>query len=374
MIVDGQCRRTLQPAGRSRPVIAVIFFSAATPGTAPTSMIELPPAYRILPTTIPFWVPGFEQQRYPQAYTMAPEPIDCGDWFRSFVGRVQVAVGVSYLPVCRMSDGEFLLLFGFQSPSPRLPFLVRLRVRLAQARERIRQRLRGFEAQTAPGVSSGVLSPAELATMVPVLAERYAQIARDGILALHLEFGGTPFQEQFFPAVGRWLDREGITLTLRNHVPFYFVYALLRGPEFPRLVAGRRLLVVHSAEGAKREAILRSLAAAGARAVEWLPISPSRSFAEVLDLSRLRDKPDLCLLGGGVGKAALFDQLRPLGVPCLDAGFCFEVWADADKQFARPYMAPDGVFDPSRIGFGTAAERRQMVGARGTPSQSASPR
>jgi hypothetical protein len=330
------------------------------PETLHPTMMELPPEYRILPTTIPFWVPGFEQQRYPQAYTLAPEPIDCGDWFRSFVNQVQAAVGASYLPVCRMSDGEFLLLFGFQRPSPRLPFMRRLRVRLAQVKARLGQRLRGFRAQTAPGVSSGALSPTELRTMVPVLSKRYAQIARDGILAMHLGFGGTPFQEQFFPAVGRWLDREGISLTLRNHVPFYFVYALLRGPEFPRLVAGRRLLVVHSAVDAKREAILRSLAAAGPRDIEWLPISPSRSFAEVLDLSVLHEKPDLCLLGGGVGKASLFDQLRPLGVPCLDAGFCFEVWADADRQFARPYMAQDGAFDPSRIEFGTAAERREM--------------
>jgi hypothetical protein len=331
-------------------------------------MIELPQDYRILPETIPFWVPGFEQQRYPQAYALAPEPVDCGDWFRSFVRRVQGAVGVSHMPVCRMSDGEFLLLFGFQPPSRRLPWLRRLRSRLAQGRDMLRQRLRGFEAQTAPGVSSGVLTPTELRTLVPVLARRYAEISRSGILALHLDFGQTPFQEHYFPAIGRWLEREGISLTLQNHVPFYFVYALLRGPEFPRLVAGRRLLVVHSAEGAKREAILRSLEAAGPRGIEWLPISPSRSFAEVLDLARLREKPDLCLLGAGVGKAALFHQLEPLGIPCIDAGFAFEVWADPDRQFTRPYMAPDGVFDASRVGFGTPAERRQMVEGGGRPA------
>lgn len=331
-------------------------------------MIELPPDYRILPETTPFWVPGFEQQRYPQAFTLAPEPVDCGDWFRSFAKQVHAAVGVSYLPVCRMSDGEFLLLFGFQPPSRRLSLKQRLRVRLAQAKTMLRQRLRGFRAQTAPGVSSGALSPKEMRSIVPVLSERYARIAHDGILALHLGFGGTPFQEHYFPAIGRWLDRQGVSLTLQNHVPFYFVYALLRGPEFPKLVAGRRLLVVHSAEGAKREAILRSLETAGPRGIEWLPISPSRSFAEVLDLAKLREKPDLCLLGGGVGKAALFHQLEPLAIPCLDAGFAFEVWADPDRQFARPYMAPDGVFDALRVGFGTPAERRQMVEAGGRPA------
>lgn len=335
----------------------------APPPAPAGTPVELPASYRILGATIPYWIPGFEKQRHPPYFTLAPEPVDCGEWFRSFVDRVTAAVGVSFLPVCRMSDGEFLLLFGFQPPSPRLPFLKRVHFRLAQAKTMLRQRFLGFRAQTAPGVSSGALTPTETRTVVPELARRYAEIGRDGILALHLGFGRTPFQEHYFPAVGRWLDREGVTLTLRNHVPFYFVYALLRGPEFPRLVAGRRLLVVHSAEGARREAILRSLAAAGPRSVEWLPISPSRSFAEVLDLGRLADAPEVCLLGGGVGKAALFHQLRPLGIPCIDAGFAFEVWADPEKQFDRPYMAPDGVFDASRIRFGTPAERRQMAEA-----------
>ena len=52
------------------------------------------------------------------------------------------------------------------------------------------------------------------------------------------------------------------------------------------------------------------------------------------------DKPDICLLGAGVGKAALFSQLEPLGIPCIDAGFAFEVWADPEQQWHRPYMVP----------------------------------
>ena len=322
--------------------------------------IVLPPAYRVLPTSVPFYVPGFEKQRYPQCYTFAPEPIDCNDWFDRFAGRVLQAAGSSYLPVCRMSDGEFLLLFGFQPPSMRHPLVRRLRIRVSQARHMLRQRLVGFRAQTAPGVSSGAMTYAERTALLPMLSSRYLEIARDGILGLHLGYAPTPFQEQYFPAVRKWLQQHDVTLTLDNYVPFYFVYGLLRGPVFPELVGGRRVLIVHSATGAKREAITRSIQAANPRGIEWLTISSSRSFADRLDLSRLHDKPDVCLLGGGVGKSALFPQLRPLGIPCLDAGFSFEVWADPDKQWDRPYMSPDPSFDPRRVRFGTAAERRQM--------------
>jgi hypothetical protein len=120
------------------------------------------------------------------------------------------------------------------------------------------------------------------------------------------------------------------------------------------------VLIVHSATGQKREAITRSIQALHPRGIEWLTISQSRSFADVLDLSRLQEKPDLCLLGGGVGKSVLFPQLRPLGIPCVDAGFAFEVWADPEKQWDRPYMSPNASFDPARIRFGSAADRRQM--------------
>ena len=341
----------MQPRDDSMPVLPV------TPAGEP---IVLPPAYRVLPTSVPFYVPGFEKQRYPQCYVFAPEPVDCGAWFDRFTGRVLEAVGSTYLPVCRMSDGEFLLLFGFQSPSVRHPFIRRLRIRVSQARHMLRQRLVGFRAQTAPGVSSGAMTHAEYKAFVPTLSSRYLEIARDGILGLHLGYAPAPFQEHYFPAVRKWLKDHNVVLTLDNYAPFYFVYGLLRGPLFPELVGGRRVLIVHSATGPKREAITRSIQAANPRGIEWLTISPSRSFADTLDLSQLHDKPDVCLLGGGVGKAALFPQLRPLGIPCVDAGFAFEVWADPEKQWDRPYMSPNESFDPTRVRFGSAADRRQM--------------
>ena len=341
----------MQPRDDSTPALPV------TPAGDP---IVLPPAYQVLPTSVPFYVPGFEKQRYPQCYVFAPEPFDCGAWFDRFTGRVLQAVGSTYLPVCRMSDGEFLLLFGFQPPSVRHSIGRRLRIRVSQARHMLRQRLVGFRAQTAPGVSSGAMTHAEYKAFVPTLSSRYLEIARDGILGLHLGYAPAPFQEHYFPAVRRWLKDNHVVLTLDNYAPFYFVYGLLRGPLFPELVGGRRVLIVHSATGSKREAITRSIQAANPRGIEWLTISPSRSFADTLNLSQLHDKPDVCLLGGGVGKAALFPQLRPLGIPCVDAGFAFEVWADPDKQWDRPYMSPNASFDPARVRFGSAADRRQM--------------
>jgi hypothetical protein len=103
------------------------------------------------------------------------------------------------------------------------------------------------------------MSHAERLTLAPVLSRQYADIAIEGILGLHLIYAKNPFREQYFPAVRKWLAEHAVRLTLDNYVPFYFVYALLRGPAFPSLIAGRRVLVVHSATGDKREAITRSI-------------------------------------------------------------------------------------------------------------------
>jgi hypothetical protein len=345
--------------------------SAPVASPAEAAGFTLPQPYRIMPEAVPFNVPGFLRQRWPTDRVLAPAPVGCDAWFSRFAARVAAAVGTTHLPVCRMSDGEFLLLFGHQPPSLRYPWPRRLRIGLRQAASRIAQQVKGFRAQTAPGVSSGAMSLAERRAILPELSRRYAALAEDGILALHLSYGGAPFQEHYFPALGRWLRERSIRLTTDNYVPFYFVYGLLRGPEFPRLVAGRRVLVVHSAGGEKRERIMGSIRGAGAGEVEWLAISPTRSFAEDLDLSRLRGKPEICLLGAGVGKGMLFEQLRPLGIPCIDAGFCFEVWADPAKQWDRPYMTPDDEFDVARVRFLDAAGRAALAAVTGQPSPAA---
>jgi peptidoglycan/LPS O-acetylase OafA/YrhL len=311
----------------------------------------LPPACRVLPATVPFVVPGFEQQRRPEDYTLAPAPIECAAWFEGFAARIEDAVGRRYLPVCRLADGEYEFLFGPSSWNPRLP-PVRRAVSAARVMAwRWRHWRSGFHAETAPGISSGELTAEECRALRPIVFSDLEKIVGEGVLAMHLSYGREPFQEAHFPAIRTWLQHRGIALNHANYVPFYFVYALLRGPRSTALLGGRRLLVVHSAEGAKQVAIRRSLMAAGAASVEWLAISPTRAFAENLGIDCLAAKPDLCLVGAGIGKTRVLRQLEPLAVPCIDAGFTFEVWADPDRQWDRAFMTPDTTFSSRRVRY-----------------------
>ena len=83
----------------------------------------------------------------------------------------------------------------------------------------------------------------------------------------------------------------------------------------------------------------------------WLSISPDRSLFDTIDIDAYVGNVDLAFIGAGVGKANIMVQLAKLKVPCIDAGYVFEVWADEDKKWLRPFMVPDNEWDERKIKF-----------------------
>jgi hypothetical protein len=58
-------------------------------------------------------------------------------------------------------------------------------------------------------------------------------------------------------------------------------------------------------------------------------------------VERFIGKVDLCVFGAGIGKPAILSQLKPLNVPCIDAGYVMEVWANSSVASSRIFTAPD---------------------------------
>ena len=140
-------------------------------------------------------------------------------------------------------------------------------------------------------------------------------------------------------------------MTYENYTPFYFVYALLTGPKRHPLFQGRRVLLVNGADREKQKRIEHSLFREGVSSVDWCPISRDRSFYDQIDTMPWQNKVDLVLVGAGVGKPNILLQLQSLGVPVIDAGFVFEVWADPDMRWHRPVCVPDDEYDPTLVKF-----------------------
>ena len=89
---------------------------------ARTLPLELPMEYRILPESIEFSIPGFRRFYNPGDKTLALRQCNCEDWYNEFIGKIVCACGRQYLPVCWLSDVEFLFALGHQPPDMRLPW------------------------------------------------------------------------------------------------------------------------------------------------------------------------------------------------------------------------------------------------------------
>ena len=320
------------------PVSTVPSVPEARTAAGPAPRRELPECYRILAESVELVIPGFADGHQPSHRILSVRRRDCGEWFQLFFDRVSAACGRAYLPVLRLGDGELNFLLGDQKPD------IRLR-RTDQARQVIKQALgravgRGFRAFTFQGCPSGLYSRKEWVTSQKEYGRLVCDIGRKGILALPLHFGGAPFCERYFPALGLWLRRNGLRLTDDNYVPFYFPYAALTGPRRGELLRGRRVLAVNGAAGTKRDRIEATLMREGVATVQWLNVSPARSLFDRLNGVRPDEAVDLVLVGAGIGKPNVFAQLEVLGVPCIDAGFVFEVWADSAMAVRRPYCLP----------------------------------
>lgn len=310
-------------------------------GRTPASLRDpfLPPDACFLPYSVPFEVPHFYERVDATARTLAPTPRPTPEWFSIFTDRVVEAIGQRYLPVGRFSDGEFRFLFGDTGHLSNQPIARRLASRARQGLQRWTKRT--FTAGMAGRYHSGEFTAKEWASSRARFDELALHLAKHGLLALHLNHAAAPFQQRYYPAIASWLRGLGLTLDEANYVPFYFVYALLTGPARARVLSGRRVMVVNGATGDKRERIVAGLQREGAEVVHWAPLSEKRSMFDRLDLAAWRGQVDLVLVGAGIGKANVLPQLEVLGVPCLDAGFVFEVWADPSTASERPYCLPD---------------------------------
>jgi len=311
-----------------------------------TSKIE-----SILPYNIDFVIPGFEKS-YPKGIfkclSFSDRPSE--EWFLSFVDEVEKAiVSKTFLPIYRMSDGEFRFCVGYRFPyrAPDEPIWLYILCTLRRAVGRLRLRLirKRFIAGSA-NYASGNYSYAELESLQMHYTEQLKQIAQRGFLALHFtdrlkSRRRMQFQQQYIVPIICWLDKRGIKLNEENYCPFYFVYAMLTGPSRRRIYRGRRILVVTSYDDAKREAITRGLEREEVSDVQFLPLSQGHSMYDTINLSSIKRPVDLVLVGGGIGASNILCQLEPLNTVAIDAGYIIECLADPERKKQRTFCWPD---------------------------------
>ena len=283
-------------------------------------------------------IPNFRKENV-HTYTLTISETPTEILFKDFVETILKKKGLEYYPVIRFSDGEYEFLVG-KKPSlfdGKITYFAKHYLFYCYE---LAFKNKNFEAKTLPGVSSGSYRKSEVRMVREQLIKNLRILSKRGIFALHLTYSKIQFQEKYHKHLFQYFRSNNVIINSKNYIPFYFVYALIMGPYGDQLFSNSKLLLIHSATGNKKDKIEKSLYARGVKSIQWITISNNRSLFENINLDGVKDI-DYCLFGAGVGKINLITQLVDLNVPTIDAGYCFEVWANNENKFKRPMMIRD---------------------------------
>lgn len=247
--------------------------------------------------------------------------VDGPVWFNKFRDAALAAIGTKFTPIYRMADGEYRFLVGRRFDPNRKP---RIKEIAAIAAERFRIK-NPDRWKTSWGEEYPPEKTRELRTE---LIENIRYLSRRGYLACYINDNGLgAFIHHNMEIVG-YFQRQGISFGPENYVPFHFAPSLFIQPGWRSLIENRSILIVTGTNLEKECRIRETLSKMGAGLVQFLPISSSSSLTDRLDLSKVREKVDVCLVAAGIGSANVLRQLEPLNTLSVDIGGLMNCFVD----------------------------------------------
>lgn len=263
---------------------------------------------------------------------------DTLQWYKEFFEKIISSQGKHFLPVYRMADGEFIFNVGRHTPFLRLdegffaiiPFAANFFV------NKIR-RFWGVGQLTCWGES---YDRKNIRSLREGYVRSLRKVSQCGYLAIHFNRTNSQFSEEYMKPMCKWLDNSGVNLSLENYIPFYFVYALLCGPDGAKIIAEKNILVITHADDEKQLKIERSLIALGAKSVNHYQISQNNSMLDNIDPLIFLVKYDLILIAAGIGSVNILSQLSRSETVCIDAGIFIEILVNTNNR-SRVFTVPD---------------------------------
>lgn len=292
---------------------------------------------KILNHIIPFYINGFYNNDI-TGYTLTNRNLNCNDWFEDFKKIVSSNISKKYLPICRLSDGEYTFICGPQPPLKHnwiAHYLSNIKYYIQKTVSN-----GNLDAATSKGVSSGNYKKNEINEQVNNYLKNLKYISDNGILALHLTYSKNTFQERFHFSLSKIFSKNNIQINHTNYFPFYFIYAYLQTDEFFDSIRNKNVLIITGANDEKTMIVNEFLKVKGVNHIRFYKISPNRSLYDKINLSDiLSQNYDICFVAAGIGKPNILAQLKPINCPCIDIGFMFEVWANPEQAYNRPWCS-----------------------------------
>jgi hypothetical protein len=245
------------------------------------------------------------------------------DNYNIFREKLMSAINKKYFPIYRMADGEFKF------------------VQEISSNRKCNRILRLWTTNNIQTCWGEDYTQEELKNLENQYANDLREISLTGLLALHfIDFDNYhhPYYK-LYKKIADWFDSISIKFDPSTITSFYYIYIILTGPDRSLLLRHKRILIFTSVDNSKRVKINNYLLnGEGVQGVEFYPISPSKSMLEKLDLSRIKSKPDLILIGAGIGSSNILAQLKPLQTLCIDAGIVIERYADSSLSKSRIFL------------------------------------
>jgi len=278
-------------------------------------------------------IPGYEDECN-NVITLSSSDVDVDKQYSNLVNRINESMGRRFLPVIRVSDGEFNLLLGDQFPGPWWPIHIRIKKIFGLLKRKFIN-TKSFSNATYSGGNDVNTSEIEFIRISAISGVKL--IMKEGVLAAHLSLTNKPFQADYLVPFFSTLEKNKIEINSRNIVPFYFIYPIVLSHYGDFLFENKSVMIIHSAKGEKKNKIINAVKARSASKVIWLSISHNNTFYDHLDVENYIGKADIAFIGAGVAKLLLMEQLSVLNIPIVDIGFAFEVWCNPTLSVERPF-------------------------------------
>ncbi|WP_372757561.1 hypothetical protein [Mariniflexile sp.] len=250
---------------------------------------------------------------------------DFDTWFNNFKNLVISKMGKEYFPVYRMADGEYRFIMGRKYNFHKKP-LWRELIAVTAEKTRIKNPNRW---KTSWGEA---YAPSRVKQLRKDLIQNVRYIAEKGYLACYFNENGLNAFVEYNNSLIPFFNKNSIKFNATNYVPFHFICGLLVKPGWETFYKNRTILIATGSDDVSEAKINTTLKAFGAKSVVFLRISKTASMEEVLDLTSITQKIDICFVAAGIGSANIVKQLEPLNTVVLDIGGYINCYVDKEAS------------------------------------------
>lgn len=278
------------------------------------------------------------------------DDVNTNVFFKNHAEKIIQSIGKRYLPIYRMGDGEFnLLKLYFKLPCKTIIKKVKSNLKTLLIKRNFygtviktnhfKELVNLFSYRYVRTCTGETIYQSDFYAIKERLIRDMKKISNNGYIAPNFNLKGS-YANDLYP-VFKWFRTYNVPLNAETYFPCYMVYALLNSKYAEQIYSRKNILIITNLNSEREFKIKNTLNKYGAKSVQFYQISAYRAMFDTIDLSKIKAKIDLVLVGAGIGSINILTQLEPLKTVCIDAGFVIETFVDPKLKLRRIYLCSD---------------------------------